>query len=290
MLALPSKSRLPPFHGLHHIFGITTTYEKWRFCWFPESDACAASADIDFIAKQQNQNLQQIPEELHGTEVFSYNHPDIPKLLTSIIYKMYKSPWSNSTKIHNDPSRPVIVLTPDQWQWKKSPLPEILSYDKVPNSNNTRFLLLQDLGQGADGHVWLATSESGCVCVLKFPKGSFGATSTKLDAQIEAEHKNWIEAQPWIANKIRIVSLLQKKVLMMPFVTLFKEKPHESFVLEKVKSAIGVLAKNGIVHEDLRWRHVGTYQDEIVFIDLARLRTKVDAKEATDAMLNSLGL
>lgn len=35
--------RLKTFYGIKHVFGICTSYEKWRFFWFPESNIYANS-------------------------------------------------------------------------------------------------------------------------------------------------------------------------------------------------------------------------------------------------------
>ncbi len=35
--------RLRTFHGLHEVFGVVTSCERWRFYWLPDCDTVAAS-------------------------------------------------------------------------------------------------------------------------------------------------------------------------------------------------------------------------------------------------------
>src|SRR5690348_9514734 len=38
--------RLKSFHGLKDVFGVLTTYEEWRICWFPHSQTTAEATAV----------------------------------------------------------------------------------------------------------------------------------------------------------------------------------------------------------------------------------------------------
>ena len=61
-----------------------------------------------------------------------------------------------------------IVTQADKWFWGKLPPDIKLDYSKMPSTAAKSFYLLQDLGAGAEGRVWLGCSSGGKVVVLKF--------------------------------------------------------------------------------------------------------------------------
>jgi hypothetical protein len=70
----------------------------------------------------------------------------------------------------NDPNRYVYQMR-DQAStsgWVRAPSKR-LTFAKSPNPTTKIFYVLQHLGAGKDGRVWLARSENGAVCAIKVP-------------------------------------------------------------------------------------------------------------------------
>lgn len=74
--------QLPNFYGTYPIFGMLTTMEKWRFCWFPGEHT--DYADVDTYAAKQEEHLSLL---------------STPKKSTSGI-TMFTSPTKSNPRVH----------------------------------------------------------------------------------------------------------------------------------------------------------------------------------------------
>jgi RIO-like serine/threonine protein kinase len=61
----------------------------------------------------------------------------------------------------------------------------------MPPRTARDFILLEDLGYGADGRVWKAGTQQGEVCVLKFAHARPHETSKQRKARLQEECDNW---------------------------------------------------------------------------------------------------
>ncbi len=264
---------LKSFYNISEVIGIATTYEEWRICWLSVSD----TGEVD--------------EALHGSEVKKYNDPDIIKFIASALQKMNSATWIKPTILKG---RPLLTFNPKGWSWEKCQVDSV-DHEKLPAHNCQNFMLVEDLGCGLDGHVWRACSKAGRGCVIKFPRLQKEEKQLPkkerisiLDNRVLEEYQNWGLAQT--AVPVRVVTLNEINALLMPSIETFTEKPANENILKQVIKLIGLWASKGLLHDDLEWRHVGKWNNTIVFIDLASVLKKIDPKKAQETMLRNLGL
>ena len=50
--------RLQSFHGLKDVFGVLTTYEEWRICWFPEFQTAAEAQAVSATREEKERLLE----------------------------------------------------------------------------------------------------------------------------------------------------------------------------------------------------------------------------------------
>lgn len=290
--------RLKSFFGLTHVFGLVTTYERSRIFWFDESDAVAnasvsptdikeeTTADVDesevFSSEPATEDIcasksSDVLRKLKAGSEIVWNDPAFSKLLATLIQKMYEARLTRGFVRLIDSSRPYILINEEGWSWAKISFPESfrLHHDKLPSA--TSLLLLRDLGHGADGRVWQASSMNGLGCAIKFALNTEGT--------IESEFENWKQKAPTQAKK---VILGGKPALMMPFVHYKPRSEWTTAHLEAVQKEIESFVKKGFLHADLKPVHVGFTSPKkdgkptAMFIDLARMQ-KITGKQKAEA-------
>jgi hypothetical protein len=310
---------LREFQGLQDVFGIVTTYEKWRLCWLPESDAVAAEVtpvlapatqraspfrpelppppNWKFRCNTEAENFNKISKrgqqkfddrKFSGTAVLDWDHPMLGQSIASLICKMAASPITFPAPERLLSRRFTLCFTKDMIQWRTRDTDKV-RFDVFPDKGNKIFFLLADLHGGADGHVWLATTNGGIGCVLKMSRHHSAA------ADIELESARW--NQLWKTSTYTL-SLVGRTVVVLPYVRSVRSTLGE--VSKSIKTAtieaITIMADAGMRHKDLKWEHVGSYvrnEDQkecVVLFDLARVEEGVDPAVAKEAMLKDLGL
>lgn len=182
-----------------------------------------------------------------------------------------------------------FVISDTALEWRKVTLDETqLCWHEFPRKGTSRFILKKNLRGGAHGRVWLAVSEKSYkVCVIKIPKGS---------SSLVAEHTNWMHYVQHCANfieKPRIQLLNNRMCLVMPYFTPIESPPSEE-TKHRTYEAVCELAEAGMYHQDLEWRHVGMWNDKVVFFDLSLFKCHIDHRAEKEAakknMLSRLGL
>ena len=133
--------RLKSFFGLEHVFGILSTYAEWRVCWMPQSQKAAVATEI-LVGKEEADEVETEAESvvsarvMHGSPVFLWNDPNLPRILCSTILKMYSSPRNEVQLIDKD--RPYIILDARQWSWGTIAIEDesSLYHSVLPSANN----------------------------------------------------------------------------------------------------------------------------------------------------------
>ena len=118
----------------------------------------------------------------------------------------------------------------------------------MPNTKTTNFILLRDFRGGAHGRAWLATSLTGCVCVLKFSKSTM---TTSLKQELDIWNNIW-EIPAFLT------SLSGHEVLVMPFVSgcTFEDAQENDVIKTAVVEAIRKLAAKKKSHNDLQFVNI----------------------------------
>ena len=144
-------------------------------------------------------------------------------------------------------------------------------WDCVPNAATKNLYLLEDLGTGSTGHVWLACSVGGAVCVLKFM--AKGKDNPKV---LEDECKCWHKIYPSLAKYVRVAEFCGRKALVMPhFDTPKRDKETLTLVESTLHQSFGV---KELKHPDVRWRNIGVSRDadgslKAIVFDLVGVKT-----------------
>ena len=285
-------SHLRTYAGRHHAFGILTTYNEWRIVWLPDTQDVAELTTIT-PCEQRNKSIAVLPTDppnwdesttdeltenspasatqhsdverkLHVSDIYTFDHPDLPHVLLSVMRKMLSSPVTSRSVSTLEPQQSYIYVTQKEWVWKtvSNGIPLTIGHS-APTSFECAYLLA-DLGGGGDGRVWLATTENGKVCILKF--------SSDKD-MLEKEKTIWNTA--WPSTHVRVCELNNRPVLVMPWVKLCTaEELTKPDVQEAVRRAVRRLSSVGYKHEDLDQRHIGLRKKdsklEAILFDLAR--------------------
>lgn len=124
-----------------------------------------------------------------------------------------------------DPDRSYIHVQKEQWSWNKITGGIQLKYHRPgsPLPQFSNIFLLSDLGGGADGRVWLASTGKGDVVVLKFSQD---------ESSLETEAKIWKEV--WKCD-VQVKRLNKRYALVMPWMKPCNDK---EFKNEEISLAI----------------------------------------------------
>ena len=314
--------QLRELHGRKEVFGIITNYESWRIVWLPDCDLVARHQCEDISSVPMSPTSGLMPRELSGTSEIPYNEPALPRYIVSLIRKLAYSQAIPRGIL--DATKAYIEIGQDLYHWVvRSDLVKLTL--KFPRRSVTKFLLLRDFKYGCDGRVWLACSNSGNLCVVKFLRDS-------TSEEGKAEAANWEELYGVQAFSMELIENIP--AVIMPFAFHCKEIdagthrfepclsrwsysetfPDQNYLEEVVsavidldpviiaRQAIDVIVSKGYIHDDVKWIHVaalprvqddGTVTFSGILIDLTRitkLGSEIDPETARNQMLRSLGL
>jgi len=163
-------------------------------------------------------------------------------------------------------------------------------FGEVPTGKT--LFLLEDLRGGRDGRVWKVCDEEGRIGVVKYP------TNCITEDKYQAEAERWRSI--WEFKDAHVRKLNKTFALVLPFVQplLPGEEKHEE-VRRVTFDAVRSMARQGLRHGDLLWRHVGLRVDaggkvkrplEAVLFDLTECSPLEPSEraEAADQMIKVL--
>lgn len=124
--------------------------------------------------------------------------------------------------------------------------------------------------------------EKGVFGSLKFPKSESRNPVRKLRYEAENWRKIW-------NLPVSVITLAGKKVLRMPYLTPAEGKAS----MNEVNLAIEQFANCSLIHNDLRWEHVGIYcadtrQRKVILFDLSEVEQIANRNEAVRMMQECL--
>jgi hypothetical protein len=159
-------------------------------------------------------------------------------------------------------------------------------WDKVVHPQKFLFAI-EDLGRGASGRVWLVSTSSGAVGVLKF------SLSDRPKESLDTEYAMWKAAYPSMPVYREV--WCDHEALRMPhFASVVREKRQEKLSLVK-QALLDDFFKRELVHEDVSWRNIGTYIDRngmerVVLFDMGsvRLAAAGESNDWVDHAVSSL--
>jgi len=211
-------------NGMRYVFGVITDYREWRICWLNDSDAAATTAELCNLEDVENISLNRelrVSKIYKGSGGTSAEVKELSIALTSVLRKMsYYRQFRRPVKLISD-KRPYLKLSRDCCEWVSGINNDLKLTLKPPHKNTSNYTLLRDYHGGRDGRVWLATSDSGHLAVLKFLNKKADETKERLKERAEKESKYW--------NKLGFESVycceLNKSIaIIMPFCFHFDDK------------------------------------------------------------------
>jgi hypothetical protein len=153
----------------------------------------------------------------------------------------------------------------------------------MPRSDVQKLYLVESLGVGAHGYVWLAcTAGAKAVCVIKFPhpknhsEGKFGEIEESKAA--EAEKEVWDKVYPTeLSRKVSVQMWRGRNVLVMPHLSQSVDRT-DAKVEAAVDSVLNLFVEANVKHTDIKWANLGFYTKEsvglvAVLFDLASTET-----------------
>ncbi|KAJ3392416.1 hypothetical protein HDU92_008475 [Lobulomyces angularis] len=204
-------------YGVKYVFGIITTYNEWKICWYSNSTTIAKAVSIEetnqYIENDKDSYPYDINEnELYTSKCYKYNDPVIIQILISCVNKMFLTKSETPVKIYSNNYRfRYIESNQNRLCWKfLSPNIKHFTY-KFPHSSTKNFYLLRKYHRGRDGLVWLVCSNNGNLAVIKI---SNVLDKTEAEKSLEEERNNWRTL--WNYETF-VTNFLDEKMLVMPY-------------------------------------------------------------------------
>jgi hypothetical protein len=185
------------------------------------------------------------------------------------------------------------IFLPKLWSWAKKPASLGHYVATTPDLDCTELFVLHRYSSvGGDGITFIMCDKDGAIWVMK---KSHIESKHDATAALQSEASMMVRAWPYeLSSRVFVANWNSTPFLCMPLLRIISH--HDSAELKAaVRTHIDGLARQGLCHDDLHWRHVACYasthgQPRIVFIDWARARTDTDEDEARSIMLSALGL
>ena len=223
---------------------------------------------------------------MKSTRVWSVDE-NVFNLVGSALWKMNETSMDVS---RIGEGQMVIQVTEETFFWCKRPKAaaiDKLQWARVPRAKNV--LLLEDLGVGRSGRVWLVCSASGLVGVLKFSvvTGMGERLEDLRKKHVETELEGWKEIYPDLGKMCRVQKFAGHWALLMPH--LCAPKRNEASVNRIEQTLRKHFVEKNLKHEDVAWRNIGMYRDEAghdvcIVLDLERVTTSKSGDWVNDAI------
>ncbi|KAI3662133.1 hypothetical protein MP638_002119 [Amoeboaphelidium occidentale] len=205
------------YFNVRFVFGILSTYNKWRVLWFRDTDVAAQEKDkqrYDLLCHTGTANDYSISDKVSVvmTRVYDHKEQALIELLASVLYKLNKTPISTPDRFAESHKKYVFARK-ESFVYKSLP-DSLLGKDskpftyKMPGAASS-FFILQYYHRGGDGRVALGCSLMGKLCVLKF------LLKKENEKELLKE-----EAKLWDllwGTKCRVVEIAERFALLMPF-------------------------------------------------------------------------
>ena len=173
----------------------------------------------------------------------------------------------------------------DRWEWGKLEATIGKSIEEQGRKSNPRsiadgttrtshkgtFYIVGNLGQGNSSNVFQALDDSGNLVAMKvFVNDELEKEAEKSCTQ---EKDNMLKCYEFLKGKVDVVKMCSLYAVVMPIFVPIPKNDREKRLNEVEAGIKNMREKAGKKYQqcDVRWRHVGTFQEHVVLFDLADL-------------------
>eukprot|EP01119_Soliformovum_irregulare_P019221 TRINITY_DN6036_c0_g2_i1.p1 TRINITY_DN6036_c0_g2~~TRINITY_DN6036_c0_g2_i1.p1 ORF type:complete len:470 (-),score=55.54 TRINITY_DN6036_c0_g2_i1:226-1635(-) len=267
--------------GIVDVFGITTTWEEWKLCWFPDNQLVDLSAIPEIGGPLTRNHLEPINDEeddkedgeamdgdpaeplLCGTRTFASDDKELISMLMTFLLKCAHTRVKPVQMI--DPDRTYCCVSPSSMIWRKIKFTKNfqLHYHRIPKNlekQSLELLFLRELGSGEEGRCWLTCDKSGSVIVLKFSHEDNETARDKLENQ--ALHWREVNKKVPGAERSRVVQMGDRYALAIPYLRDLRDAPAEVDKMSLALRAVETLGENQFFCSDLHLSNFGVLSSQ----------------------------
>ena len=147
------------------------------------------------------------------------------------------------------PQMKWVCADPEEWT-------KTVNFDKFPRNYTKNLVILEDLGRGSSGKVWLAATKTA-VCVLKFSNKD----GEKGHQDLKTECSRWGALYPGQFDKCTAVEQWSGSwaLRMAHFSTIAEDKREDQHLKDAIVELLLSFEEKGFIHSDVRWRNMGIH-------------------------------
>jgi hypothetical protein len=152
-------------------------------------------------------------------------------------------------------------------------LSKLITFNDIYQQTKQIFLI-KNIGAGEFGDCCLAMDSVGVnFCAVKFfvPKNTSESEKSEYELARD-EHDTWIEIYPELEKHIHLGNISDDKgFLCMPYLKPLKTDERQLVISnQSLLEALQEFVKKPFVHKVVSWRHIGTLNGNIYFLDFGR--------------------
>jgi hypothetical protein len=245
-----------------------------------EAPSTEVSPESFFLTAEREASSGEIEDiensPVYTSQVFEFNTEnghDTIKMIAAAVVLMWKSCAELRPKLINKPNIVSVVRLIDfeknQMAFQKRSFATCLEYNDYACAAGKLHLIFP-LGGGQKGSCCLARTEDGKTCAIKFFHTESWDETQGTPAQVaEIEAQNWRKINHQEAIVKNVPGYTERPCLIMPFLQPIA-KAERKECLQNLRPALEMFAGSGFIHIDLKWRHIGRFQGNIMFCDLGQ--------------------
>jgi hypothetical protein len=249
-----------------------------------DSTSCLRAARND-----DNESDAAVTDVFYASKkCWHYKDADTVRMLRTTLWYMYETAPGVMVDLHSPITDRHVgrVRVNDMtkgMRWSLLSLSSGLRWNERPSKVCQEFYIWVNVGHGAEGCAYLASDESGRVCVVKFIYQSSRDEAGAAREKAAAEAAQYTTVYPQFDVRHELLS--GRQALILPHfaaVPVCRRMEVLEFVEDTLRNDFDF---RGVVHNDISWRHVGLYYDE-EGVERAALFDLGDCEEKDDSSAN----
>ncbi|KAJ3388682.1 hypothetical protein HDU92_001383 [Lobulomyces angularis] len=253
-------------YGVKYVYGIISTYNEWRICWYTNSQKISILNNVDDLIKYVKNDKDSYPytiedNKLYVSRVYKHDDPLTIQALISCLHKMYMT-YIETPKFLNNIKFKFKYIESDQnrTSWKFLPNIDYFTYKYQQNYQNIYILSRIIMEVETVGYAPTKNTES------------------KSEENFTDESNNW--NMLWNC-KTYIIKVINITKIVMPFAFHCIKDDNGKLYFKSPRCWNDKNnVEEGFKHDDIEWRHVsllpikklnGKWGLKPIMIDLTRI-------------------